>query len=274
MTQRHKLDDIARAEILSVAREAADAARGPALRWFRGGALAVDDKGAGAGFDPVTRADRETETAMRAAISAHRPGDAILGEEHGGDAGDGPTWVLDPIDGTRAYISGAPTWGVLIAFNDGARPIVGLIDQPFTGERFEGVVGDGWSASTWRRGSETRALSTRPCAALAEATLFTTFPEIGDAAERAGFEAVRDRVKLTRYGLDCYAYAMLAAGCVDLVIEAGLQPYDVQALGPVIEGAGGIITNWTGGPCWNGGRVLAAGDPRVHAEALAILSAV
>jgi myo-inositol-1(or 4)-monophosphatase len=274
MSAPSQIDDAARAGLLDIARAAADAARGPCMRWFRAGALAVDDKAGGRRFDPVTQADREAEAAMREVIAAARPEDAILGEEHGGFAGDGLTWVLDPIDGTRAYISGAPTWGVLIAVNDGERPIIGVIDQPFTGERFEGVVGDGWSAATWRRGGETRALSTRPCARLADATLFTTFPEVGDPAERAGFETVRDRVKLTRYGLDCYAYAMLAAGCVDLVIEAGLQPYDVQALGPVIEGAGGLITGWKGEPCWNGGRVLAAGDPRVHAEALEILSRV
>jgi histidinol phosphatase-like enzyme (inositol monophosphatase family) len=275
MTPSHlPLTDAERAALLDVARAAADAARAPALRWFRADALTVDDKGGAGAFDPVTRADREVETAMRAVIAAARPADAILGEEHGASGEGRLTWVLDPIDGTRAFIAGAPTWGVLVALNDGARPVIGLIDQPFTAERFEGVVGDGWAAATWRRGAETRALATRPCATLAEATLFTTFPEVGTPAERAGFEAVRDRVRLTRYGLDCYAYALLAMGCVDLVIEAGLQAYDVQALGPVIEGAGGVITDWRGGPCWDGGRVLAAGDPRVHAEALAILAAV
>lgn len=271
------LSDEDRAALLDVARAAADAARIATLRWFRADALAVEDKaaeGAAAlpGFDPVTRADREAEAAMRAVIRSRRPADAIRGEEHAATEGGPLTWVLDPIDGTRAFISGAPTWGVLIALNDGARPVIGLIDQPFTGERFEGVVAPDWSAATWRRGAETRALSTRPCPDLSQATLFTTFPEVGAPADRTGFEAVRDRVRLTRYGLDCYAYALLAMGCVDLVIEAGLQPYDVQALIPVVEGAGGVITGWRGEPCADGGRVVAAGDPRLHAQALRILA--
>lgn len=256
--------------LLAAAEAAADAARAPTLRWFRNG-VAVDDKGCGR-FDPVTAADREAETAMRAALSRLRPNDAVLGEEQGATAGaSGLTWVLDPIDGTRGYIAGSPTWGVLVALNDGRRPVIGVIDQPFTGERFVGAAG---RPSAWRRGAETRPLRARACATLGEATLLSTFPEVGAAAERAGFEAVRDRVRLTRYGLDCYGYALLAAGCVDLVIEAGLQPYDVQALIPVIEGAGGVITGWRGEDCQQGGRVVAAGDPRVHAEALALLAAV
>lgn len=266
------LDDDTLSALLDVARETADAARAPALAWFRAPALDVEDKGSAGWFDPVTAADRAVEAAMRAVLAARRPGDAILGEEAAATAGvSGLTWVLDPIDGTRGFISGAPTWGVLVALNDGARPRIGLIDQPFTGERFEGVCGDGWAAASWRRGAETRALATRPCARLADATLFSTFPEVGDAQDRKGFEAVRDRVRLTRYGMDCYAYALLAMGCVDLVIEAGLQPYDVQALIPVIEGAGGVVTDWRGRPCPQGGRVLAAGDARAHAAALALL---
>lgn len=256
-------------DLLDVAHEAADAARGPALAGFRAPALAVKDKGV-EGFDPVTVADQQAEAAMRAVLARRRPQDAVLGEEDGATPGaSGLTWVLDPIDGTRAYISGAPTWGVLVALNDGRRPVIGLIDQPFTGERFEGVAG---RASTWRRGTETRTLRTRACATLADATLFTTFPEIGTQAERGAFETVRDRVRLTRYGLDCYAYALLASGCIDLVIEAGLQTYDVQALIPVIEGAGGVITGWLGEDCQNGGRVIAAGDARIHAAALKLLA--
>jgi histidinol phosphatase-like enzyme (inositol monophosphatase family) len=265
MTVRPDLD-----ALLDAAHAVAEAARAPALRWFRAGAT-VEDKGAGA-FDPVTAADREAESAMRAVLARLRPQDGVLGEEHGATAGvSGLTWVLDPIDGTRAFIAGSPTWGVLVALNDGARPVVGLIDQPFTGERFEGAAG---RPSVWRRGAESRALRTRACADLAAATLLSTFPEVGSPAERAGFEAVRDRVRLTRYGLDCYGYALLAAGCVDLVIEAGLQAYDVQALIPVIEGAGGVVTGWRGEDCQQGGRVLAAGDPRVHAAAMAILARV
>jgi histidinol phosphatase-like enzyme (inositol monophosphatase family) len=270
------------ARLLSVAEELADVARAPALSAFRSLGLGVDNKLAEAGaFDPVTRADRETEIALRERLRALRPQDAILGEEFGAAPGESPrdgdgglTWVLDPIDGTRAYLCGAPTWGVLIALNDGEGPILGVMDQPFTGERFVGAPRriDGGPAAYWRRGDESRPLRTRPCAALSQATLLSTFPEVGSAADRAGFEAVRDRVRLTRYGLDCYGYAMVAMGCADLVIEAGLQPYDIQALRPIVEGAGGVVTDWRGGRCDHGGRVLAAGDPALHAQALAALA--
>lgn len=273
MTTAHS-DAPARAALVAAAHAAADAARGPCLAHFRSGALVAEDKpGAKPGFDPVTAADRGAEAAIRAVLARLRPDDAILGEEGGAQAGrSGLTWVVDPIDGTRSFISGTPTWGVLVALNDGARPVLGVIDQPFTGERFEGVTFGETRAATWRRGDETRALRTRPCADLAQATLFTTFPEIGSPAERAAFEAVRARVRLARYGLDCYAYALVAMGCVDLVIEAGLEAYDVQALIPVVEGAGGLMTDWRGGDCAQGGRVIAAGDKRIHAAALEILA--
>jgi histidinol phosphatase-like enzyme (inositol monophosphatase family) len=258
---------------------AADAARAACLPHFRAAGLTAEDKGRDGWFDPVTAADRAAEAAMREVLARLRPGDAILGEEQGASRGaaggeTGLTWVLDPIDGTRGFMAGAPTWGVLVALNDGTRPVLGVIDQPFTGERFWGVRHGARRGAEWLRGAEARPLRTRPCAGLAGATLFTTFPEVGTAAERAGFEAVRDRARLTRYGMDCYAYALIAAGSVDLVIEAGLEAYDVQALIPVIEGAGGVMTDWRGGDCQRGGRVLAAGDARTHAEALAILSRV
>jgi histidinol phosphatase-like enzyme (inositol monophosphatase family) len=258
---------------------AADAARAACLPHFRAAGLAAEDKGRPGWFDPVTAADREAEAAMRAVLARLRPGDAVLGEEQGASRGaaggeTGLTWVLDPIDGTRGFMSGTPTWGVLVALNDGARPVLGVIDQPFTGERFWGLCHGARREAAWTRGAEARPLRARACAGLEAATLFTTFPEVGTQAERAGFDAVRGRVRLTRYGMDCYAYALVAAGSVDLVIEAGLEPYDVQALVPVIEGAGGVITDWRGGDCQRGGRVLAAGDARTHAQALAILSAV
>jgi histidinol phosphatase-like enzyme (inositol monophosphatase family) len=180
----------------------------------------------------------------------------------------GLTWVLDPIDGTRGFIAGTPTWGVLIALCDADGPIFGIIDQPYIGERFEGGLGR--ARLTGPRGA--RPLAVSPAASLGEATLFTTFPEVGTTEERAGFEAVRDRVRLTRYGMDCYAYGLLAAGHVDLVIEAGLHPYDICAPIAVIEAAGGIVTDWTGGPVHGGGRVLAASSAALHAEALDLVS--
>jgi myo-inositol-1(or 4)-monophosphatase len=260
------------AELWRVAEALADIAAAHTLPLFRSRGLAVDDKtGTARGFDPVTEADRATEAAMRAHLDVARPQDAVLGEEFGPTAGtSGLTWVLDPIDGTRAFISGATSWGTLIGLDAGKGPVLGLVDQPYIGERFMG----GGGRAVLRRGDRDTPLAVRPCAALAEATLLTTFPEVGDAAERAGFEAVRDRVRLVRYGLDCYAYALLALGQIDLVIEAGLQPYDIQGPQAVIEAAGGVVTDWRGGPAHRGGRILAAGDPRVHRAALELLSAV
>ena len=255
------------AALIATANAMADAARAAILPYFRNARLRTDDKGIGR-FDPVTEADRAAEAAMRAVLAEHRPDDAILGEEEAAKPGtSGLTWVIDPIDGTRAFISGTTSWGVLIALCDADGPIYGLIDQPYIGERFEGGFGRALVAGPMG----VAPLATRAIDALAEATLFTTFPEIGSAAERAGFEAVRDRVKLTRYGLDCYAYALIAAGQVDLVIEAGLASYDIAAPIAVITAAGGIVTDWQGGPVHHGGRALAAANPAVHAAALAIL---
>lgn len=263
-------------ELCAVADACADAARAAVLPWFRRAYLTVDDKTGGTGrFDPVTEGDRATEAAIRAVLFRLRPEDGILGEEEAPKIGSsGITWIIDPIDGTRAFMAGTPTWGVLIAAQAGAGPAVGVIDQPFTGERFVGVSNGIARYAQWQRGPERRPLSVRPCAALGAATLFTTFPEIGTAAEREGFASVAAQCRLVRYGLDCYAYALLAMGCIDLVIEAGLQAYDVAAPIAVIEGAGGIVTDWRGRPAYGGGRLVAAGDARVHAAALAVLSTV
>jgi histidinol phosphatase-like enzyme (inositol monophosphatase family) len=260
--------------ILSTAHAMAEAARRESLRHFRSTDLATDNKATAAdprSFDPVTVADRAAEAAMRAVLAERRPLDGILGEEAEDRPGrSGLTWVLDPIDGTRGFIAGTPTWGVLIALCDGEGPIYGIIDQPYIGERFEGGLGR--ARLTGPRGA--RPLSVAPAGRLADATLFSTFPEVGSEAERRGFEAVRDRVRLTRYGMDCYAYGLLAAGHVDLVIEAGLHAYDICAPIAVIEAAGGIVTDWQGGPAHGGGRVLAASSTTLHAEALALLARV
>jgi histidinol phosphatase-like enzyme (inositol monophosphatase family) len=258
-------DDLA-AALRATAFAAADAARTETLRFFRRPDLAVDSKGAA--FDPVTEADRAAERAMRAVIAERRPDDAILGEEYGAaDGSSGLTWVLDPIDGTRGYMSGTPTWGTLISVADGGGPVFGVIDQPHIGERFAG--GFGLAELTGPRGTvPLRTCAPRP---LSEAVLFTTFPEVGTPEDRRAFDSVAARVRLTRYGMDCYAYALVALGLVDLVIEAGLQSYDIHAPIAVIEAAGGIVTDWTGGPARDGGRVLAAANPQVHAEAMDLL---
>ncbi len=257
--------------LVEVAHALADAARTPILRHFRSEDLVADNKLAG-GFDPVTIADRESEMAMRAVLARLRPDDGILGEEHAATAGStGLTWVLDPIDGTRAFISGAPVFGVLIAVHDGERPILGMIDQPYIGERFIGALGGPTPGADFLRGGEGRSLLTRT-RALADATLLSTFPEVGAEKDRLGFEAVRDAAKLTRYGLDCYGYALVAMGQADLVIEAGLHAYDIQGPMAVVQAAGGVVTNWRGRPCDQGGQVLAAGSVDLHAEALALLA--
>lgn len=269
MTHQSPLSADLETELLSVAHALADAARPIALQYFRKGGQGVENKLEG-DFDPVTVADRGIERAMREILAKLRPDDGIFGEEYGQSAGSsGLTWVLDPIDGTRAYISGLPTWGVLIAVGGADGPQLGMIDQPFVGERFIGTP----SGARWQRGDEDIRLNVRACAALADATLFTTFPEVGSPAERAAFERVRDRVKLTRYGVDCYAYGLIAAGQADLVIEAGLNAYDIQGPIAVIEAAGGIATDWQGGPVHNGGQVVAAGDARMHQAALEVLNA-
>lgn len=255
------------AALWPVAERMADAARAVTLRHFRAPDLIADSKRAD--FDPVTIADRDAEKAMRDILDENRPDDGILGEEHGvKDGTTGLTWVLDPIDGTRGFISGTPTWGVLIAVGDADGPRLGLIDQPYIGERFMG--GAGRSAMAGPLGD--RALSVRKDRALETAVLFTTFPEVGTPEDRAAFMRVADQVQLTRYGCDCYAYALLAAGQVDLVIEADLNSYDIQAPIAVIEAAGGIVTDWEGQPVHDGGRALAAATPELHAKAMALLA--
>ena len=261
------LDTTLATDLVATAHALADAARGATLAHFRSATLGAETKEADR-FDPVTVADRAAEAAMRAVLADLRPQDGVLGEELGAVAGtSGLTWVLDPIDGTRAYLSGTPTWGVLVAVSDARGPIYGVIDQPYIGERFCG--GFGRAEVTGPLG--TAALRTRPPRPLAEAILFTTFPEVGTAEEGAAFRALSRKVRLTRYGMDCYAYALVAAGTIDLVVEAGLQAYDVQAPIAVIEAAGGIVTDWRGRPAHAGGRIVAAANAGVHAAALAVL---
>lgn len=245
----------------------ADVAQVETLRHFRIPGLVADNKWS-VGFDPVTEADRAAELAMRKVLAEMRPDDAILGEEFGYSEGtSGLTWVLDPIDGTRGYISGSPTWGVLISVRDETGPFFGMICQPYIGERFIGGLGGAWMDGPHGR----LDLTTRAARPLSEATLLTTFPAIGTPVEKTAFDKVKKQVQLTRYGMDCYGYALLAAGQVDLVIEAGLQAYDVQAPIAVVQAAGGVVTDWRGNPAHEGGRMLAAANAEIHAAALEIL---
>jgi histidinol phosphatase-like enzyme (inositol monophosphatase family) len=252
------------AEYQAFTDDLADAAAN-AIRPFFRAPLDVEDKG-GRRYDPVTAADKAAEHAMRELIRLHYPDHGILGEEEAPVVGSSPlTWVLDPIDGTRAFITGLPLWGTLIALNDGQRPVIGVMNQPFTGERYLGMPGGAWCNGL--------LLATRRCDSLGAARLMCTSPDIFHAPEqRAAFDAIAAEVQLARFGGDCYAYCMLASGFVDVVIEAGLQPYDVQALIPIIEGAGGVMTAWDGGDAQQGGAVVACGDPVLHAQLVARLA--
>jgi len=249
------------------------------LPFFRS-AIGAEDKSRGGPFDPVTEADRAAEAAMRRLIGQTFPAHGIIGEEYGSDRPDAEyVWVLDPIDGTKSFISGMPTWGTLIGLMHRGRPVYGMMAQPFTRERF---YGDGKRSrlrtlaatrgdlppSDWA----TRSLHTRPCPTLSEASLFTTSPMlIRDESDREAYRRVESKVRLPRYGGDCYSYCALAAGFVDLVIETNLKPHDVVALAPIIEGAGGVLATWDGDDPTKGGRILAAGDRRVYDEALRLL---
>ncbi len=249
----------------ALAERLADAARPIALTYFRGD-LDIEAK---ADMTPVTVADREAEAAMRALIEDAFPDHGIFGEEFGTVRPDAEhLWVLDPIDGTKSFVTGKPLFGTLIALLHRGRPVVGVIDAPALGERWVGAAG----RATTFNGRPVRA---RPCTDLARAWLYATSPHMFEPDDVAAFERLRRRAHQAVYGADCYAYGLLAAGFVDLVAEAGMQPYDYCALVPVVEGAGGVITDWRGGPLTIGsdGRVLAAGDAAVHAAALQALAA-
>jgi myo-inositol-1(or 4)-monophosphatase len=250
--------------LLAFADTLADAARAAILPFFRA-PHAVEDKGGQDGrFNPVTEADRAAESAIRVLIGEHFPDHAILGEEFGETSGSsGYQWILDPIDGTRAFMSGLPLWGVLIGLYYEGRPLIGVMDQPYLDERYRGWDDGGDQGATCTSRGETRALKTRACASLAEATISTTDPYLFKGEEAEAFARVRAEARLARYGCDCYAYAMVAAGHIDAVIESGLQVYDIAALIPILTGAGGGACSWDGGDASQGGRVLAWGDVRV-----------
>jgi histidinol phosphatase-like enzyme (inositol monophosphatase family) len=241
----------------------ADASATTITPYFRS-SLSVHDKG-GQRFDPVTAADKAAEQRMRELIQSRYPTHGILGEEEAAVVGSSElTWVLDPIDGTRAFITGLPLWGTLIALNDGQKPVIGIMNQPFTGERYLGTPEGAWCNGV--------TLTTRPCDLLRNARLMCTTPDMFDTpTRRKAFDNLAAQVQLSRFGGDCYAYCMLASGFVDLIVEASLQPYDVQALIPIVEGAGGVITDWAGGTAQRGGAIVASGDPALHAQALELL---
>ncbi|MCF8474443.1 MAG: histidinol-phosphatase [Emcibacter sp.] len=223
-------------------------------------------------FDPVTKADQQTESVIRTLINQTYPSHNILGEEHGkehnhkNDTDTSWTWVIDPIDGTRAYICGIPTWGTLIALNDGIYPIIGMMDQPYLKERYLGTT-----TGSYLNGVK---INCRPCYKLTDATVSTTDPTQFFATDDdlRAYNRVASKARLVRNGLDCYGYAMIAAGFVDVVIESGLEAYDIQALIPIIEGAGGVVTSWTGKSAAQGGQVVACASAELHKEVLTLLN--
>ncbi|MFP3921903.1 MAG: histidinol-phosphatase, partial [Dichotomicrobium sp.] len=229
-----------------------------------------DDKSGGSAFDPVTEADRRAERKLRDLIGATYPDHGIVGEEFGAHNPDADhCWVIDPIDGTRAFITGQPVWGTLIGLMAQGRPLIGMMDQPFTRERF-------WTegAGAFYRHGEGRpeAMATSACARIEDAVLAATTPDMFESDyERGGFGAISGRARLTRFGGDCYNYCMLAMGLIDIVVEAQLKSFDIVPLVPIIEAAGGCVSTWEGGAPNAGGRIVAAANPALHAAALEAL---
>ncbi|HSP99274.1 MAG TPA: inositol monophosphatase family protein [Candidatus Dormibacteraeota bacterium] len=256
------------AEVTAVIEPLLDAAAALALRWFRS-ELGVHDKGGALGYDPVTEVDRGIETLLREGLAARFPDHAIVGEEHGssGPADARASWIIDPIDGTRAFISGSPEWGTLVGLRVDGRPAAGWAEIPYLDERFAAVAGEGWFARQGQR----RPLRARREARLEDAVLRCTHPAIFNPAEYAAFKRLAARVRLQRWGGDCYSYCLLALGHVDLVVESSLQAYDIVPLIPIIEAAGGVVTDLAGEAPLTGGMVVAAANRDLHARALAVL---
>jgi myo-inositol-1(or 4)-monophosphatase len=253
---------------VAAAEAAADVA-GAVIRPFFRAPLDATQK---ADRSPVTIADRSAEQAMRAVLAERFPGHGILGEEFGLDRPEAPLrWVLDPIDGTRAFITGRPVFGTLVALLRDRVPVLGVIDQPITGERWVGALGQ----PTRFRGAFGGRPGCRPCPALAQAELSCTSPAMLDAEEARRWQRLAGAVRRVSWGGDCYAYGLLALGQLDLVAESEMQPWDWAALVPVVEGAGGRVTDWEGQPLrlGSGRRVLAVGDPARLPEAVALLGA-
>lgn len=252
-------------EFLPIAHSLADAAGEVIRRYFRR-PVAVDDK---PDASPVTAADREAEMAIRELLSSLRPGDGVIGEEFGDESADAEfVWVVDPIDGTRSFIAGRPIFGTLIAAVSDGVPVLGIIDQPVSGERWTGCGGGGVTLNG-------APVATRTCAKLADGLLATTSPHLFASGKIERFRRIEGHARHAIYGGDCYNYGLLAAGHVDAVVESGLKSYDFCALAPIVQEAGGSITDWSGAPLRlsSNGDVVAAGDARVHAEALSLLGA-
>ncbi len=252
--------------LLDAAHRLANAASSVTLLHFRTNTVA-DDKGGGQ-FDPVTAADKGAEAAIRDILAREFPDHGIIGEEYGSVNEDADyVWTLDPIDGTRAFIIGLPTWGTLIGLQYQGKPLIGVMDQPFTGERF-------WNdaRAAWHRGPKgLQRCQTRRCASLGSALLTATTPDMFAGEDEVRFNRLANAARMRRFGGDCYSYCMLALGHIDIVAEARLKPFDIAPLIPIVEKAGGVVTSWDGGAASEGGQCIACGDPSLLPAALAAL---
>ncbi len=251
----------------------ADVAAAAIRPYFRNSVAVQNKRGASSALvteiDPVTMADRAAEEAIRNKLSDIRPQDSVLGEEFGYSAGtSGLCWIIDPIDGTRGFVCGLPTWGTLIAVHNGVSTIAGIMDQPILKERYTGST----LGANLECNATSKRLSVSGKTQLEQAFLCTTSPDLFSGTKADGFNRLKQQVSITRYGTDCYGYAMLAAGQVDVVVETGLQAYDIQALIPIVEAAGGVITNWSGERIDDGGDVIAAASTELHATIVKCLS--
>lgn len=254
--------------LVDFAHQLADQAAKSTLPHFRK-IIAIEDKGSRGDYDPVTKADQNAEKAIVKLIAKTYPEHGLIGEEFGNrNETASLRWVIDPIDGTRAYIMGQPMWGTLIGLIDGERASIGMMDQPYTRERFWGSPA---GAFMRRDAGKPRRIATRTGVKLSDAILASTAPNLLKGHEEA-FERISSGVRMTRWGGDCYNYTLLASGFVDVIIEAGLKTYDIVALIPIVERAGGKVTTWDGHPAEGGGRIVASGDPRIHDKVLKLLS--
>lgn len=254
-----------RAGYLAFAQDVVRQAGAATLPFFRAES-GVENKRTDGSYDPVTLADKAAEQVIRDHIGSKYPSHGIFGEEFGHETGDGLTWVIDPIDGTRAFVTGMVHWGVLLALFDGERPIVGAMYQPFTEELYSGDCEQAWL----ERGSEKRELRTSEVTDLSVAVMATTEPSLFSDRDAADYLALEDATRMCRLGGDCYIYGMVALGTLDFAMDATLNPYDIQALIPIVEGAGGVVTTFSGENPSMGGTVLASANQSLHDQALAL----
>ena len=263
------LDEHTLTQLCRAACDAADAAAQVTTGYFRQG-MAVDNKAAAGQFDPVTIADKEAELAIRSVLLSRFPDIGFFGEEHENvDSKNGLMWVVDPIDGTRAFMSGMPLWGTLIGLYNGKDAILGVMDQPILKERYVGYENHAKLLTP----TGTQDLSTRIVPELSAAVAYCSTPDMfTNAAAMSCFAEVKSSVQLMRYGGDCYAYALLAAGCIDIVLDCDLKPYDIQALIPIISAAGGVVSTWAGQSAVEGNYVVACGSEALHEKVLPLLS--